>query len=198
MSHMDHALWKLEEATAGSLSLVKAAHYGLRLASKRVADLAVSAAAAPDPAPGGPADLADLAAALETGPDQLCDAVLLSLGDHFCAFLARALGLERRPALPPTPEAVEALAGTPDALVEVPFWFSLALALYAAALNGGPLDQRTLGALGEPDLEIPYPTGKVKLFRVGDRVTLAESHFQEIAEAYLAAARAIRQRLATS
>ena len=198
MSHMDHALWKLEEAAAGSLSLVKAAHYGLRLASKRVADLAVSAAAAPDPAPGGQADLADLAAALETGPDQLCDAVLLSLGDHFCAFLAQALGLERRPALPLTPEAVETLAGTPDALAEVPFWFSLALALYSAALNGGPLSQGTLDALGEPDLEIPYPTGKVKLFRAGDRVTLAESHFQEITESYLAAARAIRQRLATS
>lgn len=198
MSHIDHALWKLEEAAAGALSLVKAAHYGLRLASKRVTDLTVAAAAAPGAAPGGKADLEELAVALETGPDQLCDAVLLSLGDHFCAFLTQALGLEQRPALPATPEAVETLAGTPDALAEVPFWFPLALALYTAALNGGLLEQHTLHALGEPDLEIPYPTGKVKLFRVGDRVTLAESHYQEIAESYLAAARAIRQRLATS
>ena len=93
---------------------------------------------------------------------------------------------------------MEALAGTPDALAEVPFWFPLALALYSAALNGGPLEQRTLDALGDPDLEIPYPTGKVKLFRAGDRVTLAESHFLQVTESYLAAARAIRQRLATS
>jgi hypothetical protein len=198
MSHMDRALWKLEEAAAGSLSLVKAAHYGLRLATKRVGDLAVKAAEGSSQPPGGQGDLEDLAAALEMGPALLCDTVLLSLGDHFCAYLARALGLGERPALPPTPEAVEALAGTPDALVGVPFWFPLALALYAAALNGGLLEQRTLDTLGETDLEIPYPTGKVKLFRAGDRVTLAESHFQEIAESYLAAARAIRQRLATS
>lgn len=195
MSHLDRALWKLEEVTAGVLALVTAAHYGLRLAGKRASDLAVNAAASPTPLPQ---PTADLAAALETAPDQLCDAILLALGDHFCAFLSQALGLERRPTLPLTPEAVEHLAGTPGALTEVPFWFALALALYAAALNGGPLEASLLETLGDTSLEIPYPTGKVKLFRAGDRVTLAEAHFQEITEAYLTAARAIRHRLATA
>ncbi len=191
----EQALWAFEEAVDGVLSLVRGASYGLRLATRRVADL-VSRPTAPPGAAG--AGLEGLREALEEAPDRLSDLAVLALGDHFRAFLARALDLEVPPPLPETPEGVEELAGTPGALARSPFWVPLLLQLYRVALRGGALDRRAVEALGGGSIEIRYPEGKVKVFSEGDRLALTESHLEEAGRALVEAARAIRLRLLTA
>ncbi|MBI5015942.1 MAG: hypothetical protein HZB55_10680 [Deltaproteobacteria bacterium] len=191
---LEQALWALEEALEGVVSFVRASSYGLRLAAKRLGDLE-SASAGPPPAA---AEMARLAEAVEQAEDHLSDVTVLALGDHFRAFLARALEL---PTLPPLPSAVadlEALPGTPGALAKVSLWVPLLLQLYRVALRGGRLDRRALEALGISQLELPFPGGKVKMFRQGDHVALSERQLEEAAHALLDAARAIRLRLETA
>ncbi|GAB4258165.1 MULTISPECIES: hypothetical protein [Deferrisoma] len=194
-SDVERALWAFEEAVEGVLGFVRAAEYGLRLATKRVADLVNNPAASA--AQLGP-ELAAVRGALEAAPDRLTDVAVLALGDHFRAFLARALGLRELPPLPETTAGVETLAGTPGALAKAPPWVPLFLQLYRAALRGGPLDRRALEALGESTLELRYPGGKVKLVTAGDRVTLTEGQFEDLARALVEAARAIELRLLTA
>ena len=192
-SDIDHALWALEEEVERVVLFVKGSAYGLRLAAKRVADVASGGA----PAPSSP-EMARLAEALAEGEDRLSDVTLLALGDHFRAFLARALGLPSLPPLPADVAEMEALPGTPGALGKASFWVPLALQLYRVILRGGKLDRRALDALGTDELEIAYPGGKVKLFREGDRVGLSERQLEEVAHALVEAGRAIRFRLLTS
>ena len=187
---LEEALRAFEEATEEVLLFVKAAAYGLRLAVQRVGGLGAGSRAS--------AEMERLILALERGEDYLSDVVVLALGDHFRAFLARALELPHPPPLPETPEDVETLAGAPGALREVPFWFPLLLQLYRISLGGGQLDERALESLGLTDLEIVFPGGKVKLFREGDRVALSEGHLDQTAEAVLDAARTICSRLLAS
>ena len=194
-SDAEQALWALEEAVDGVLSFVRSASYGLRLATRRVADLAHRPGASP--AAAGP-EIEGLREALQEAPERLSDLAVLALGDHFRAFLARALSLEVPPPLPGTPEGVEELAGTPGALARCPFWVPLLLQLYRVVLRGGGLDRRAVEALGGGSIEIRYPGGKVKLFTEGDRVELAESHLEEAGRALVEAARAIHLRLLTA
>jgi len=194
----ERALWALEEALEGVVALVRGAGYGLRLAAKRVGDLGASPG--PQPTSKGPTgeEFERLVEALEFGEDRLSDVAVLAMGDHFRVFLARALELDQLPPLPPTPQAAEQLCGTPGALSPLPFWFPLALQLYRAALQGGRLDRSSLEALGVGQIELPYPGGKVKMHREGDRVTLTEHQTQEVAESLVEAGRAIRLRLLTA
>lgn len=191
----DRALGALEEALEGVLSFVKAAAYGLRLATKKVGDLTTGAAAAPR---AGGEEMALLVEALQQGEDRLSDVAVLALGDHFRVYLARALELPQLPALPATPAALEEFAGVPGALAKLPAPFGLVLQLYRAALQGGRLDRAALDAAGLRELELTYPGGKVKMFREGDHVTLTEAQLREAAQALLEAARAIRLRLLTA
>lgn len=195
---VERALWALEEAVDGVLSYVKGASYGLRLATKRVGDLSRPATGLAEAKPQAAAELERLSEALEHGEDRLSDLAVLALGDHFRAFLARALELPELPPLPPTPADAEALCGTPGALGKVPFWVPLALQLYRAALRGGRLDRNALQALGLDDLEIAYPSGKVRLYREGDHVTLTEQQLAEVGQALVEAGRAIYLRLVTA
>lgn len=190
-SDADRALWSLEEAVEGVLSFVKAAAYGLRLASKRIGDLAAAGR-------GGSEEMETLAEALRHGEDRLSEVTVLALGDHFRAFLAAALELSEVPPLPATPRGVDELAGTPGALERTAFWFPLLLQLYGAALRGGPLDRAALEALGVKQIELVHSGGKVKMYREGDRVPLSEQHLHEAAEALLEAARAVRLRIITA
>jgi hypothetical protein len=194
----ERALWALEEALDGVVSLVRGAAYGLRLAAKRVGD--VSGSASPTPTGKGATgeEFQRLIEALEFGEDRLSDVAVLAMGDHFRVFVGRALELAEIPALPPTPRAVEQLCGVPDALSELPFWFPLVLQLYRAALQGGRLDRSCLEALGVGEIELPYPGGKVKMHREGDHVTLTEHQTEQVAESLLEAGRAIRLRLLTA
>jgi len=194
----ERALWAMEEALDGVVSLMRGAAYGLRLAAKRVGD--VSGSASPLPATKGATgeELERLIEALEFGEDRLSDVAVLAMGDHFRVFLARALELPETPPLPPTPQAVEQLCGTPGALSDLPFWFPLCLQLYRAALRGGRLDRGCLEALGLGEIELPYAGGKVKMHREGDHVTLTEHQAQEVAESLVEAGRAIRLRLLTA
>ncbi len=191
----ERALWAFEEAVEGVLAFVKAAEYGLRLATKRIADL-VNQPAAPAGQLGP--ELESIRSALAVAPDGLTDLAVLALGDHFRAFLARALGLEHLPALPDTPAGVEDLAGTPGALSRSPFWVTLLLQMYRAALRRGALDRRALEALGGSGFELRYPGGKIKLVTEGDRVTLTEGQIEEMARALVEAARAVHLRLLTA
>ncbi len=191
----EQALWAFEEAVDGVLSLVRSASYGLRLATRRVADLANRPEASP--AAAGP-EFEGLREALQEAPERLSDLAVLALGDHFRAFLARALDLEVPPPLPETPEAVEELAGTPGALARSPFWVPLLLQLYRVVLKGGGLDRRAVEVLGGGSIELRYPGGKVKMFTAGDRVELTESHLEEAGRAMVEAARAIHLRLLTA
>lgn len=189
---LDQALWALEEAVDGVTAFVKASAYGLRLAAKRLGDL--------ETAPTSPnaEEMARLAEAVEQAEDRLSDVALLALGDHLRAFLARVLDL---PAAPPLPEGVpelEALAGVPDALGRASPWLPLCLQLYRVALRGGVLDRRALEALGKRELELPYPGGKVKMFRQGDHVALGERQLEDAGRALVEAARAVRLRLETA
>ena len=191
----EQALWAFEEAVERVLRFVRGTSYGLRLATRRIGDLVSSPSASPGAA--GP-DLDEIRSALEEAPEHLTEFAALALGDHFRAFLARALSLEHLPPLPDTPEGVEELAGTPGALAESPFWVPLMLQLYRVALRGGVLDRRAVEALGGSRFELPYPGGKVKLFGPGDRVALTEGQIEEAAQAFLEAARAVRLRLITA
>lgn len=191
---LEQALWSLEEAVEGVASFVRASSYGLRLAAKRLGDLE-SASSGPPPAA---AEMTRLAEAVEQAEDHLSDVAVLALGDHFRAFLARALEL---PILPPLPAAIaelEALPGTPGALAKVSFWIPLLLQLYRVSLKGGLLDRKALETLGMGQIELPFPGGKVKMFRQGDHVTLTERQLEEAAHALVDAARAIRLRLETA
>jgi hypothetical protein len=194
----DRALGALEEALEGVLSFVKAAAYGLRLATKKVGDLTTGAAAAPGASRAGGEEMALLVEALQQGEDRLSDVAVLALGAHFRVYLARALELPQLPALPSTPAALEEFAGVPGALSKLPAPFGLVLQLYRAALQGGRLDRAALDAAGLRELELTYPGGKVKMFREGDHVTLTEAQLREAAQALLEAARAIRLRLLTA
>jgi hypothetical protein len=196
-SDVERAVSALEEAVGEVLSLLKAASYGLRLAVRRVGDVATTSPALSEATPQSAAEMERLVKALELGEDHLSDVTVLALGDHFRAFLARALDLPQLPPLPLVPAELEALAGTPGALAKTPFWFRLALQLYRAALQGGRIDRETLEALGLRELEIAYPGGKIKLYQEGSRVTLTEHQLEETAQAFLDAARAIRLRLLT-
>jgi hypothetical protein len=198
MSEVEGALWRLEEALAGVLGFAQATGYGLRLARKRIGDLTVSALEGKSGAAGGSEELTALKQAIEHSEDQLSDLLMLTFGDHFREFLARALALSQRPPLPVSPAELEELAGTPGAFADRPFWFTVGLLLSHAALNAGALDARILNEVHGADLEIPFPDGKVKLFHPGDRVTLVVPQFQSIADAYLGAALTIRRHLATS
>lgn len=191
-SDAERALWSLEERVEGVLSFVKSAAYGLRLATKRVGDLAASGGAPTSE------EMESLVEALRQGEDRLSEVTVLALGDHFRAFLASALQLREIPALPATPLDVEQLAGTPGALERIPFRFALLLQLYRAALRGGALDAAALGALGVAHVEIAHAGGKVTMHREGDAVTLSERELYEGAEVLLEAARAIRLRLITA
>jgi hypothetical protein len=191
----ERALWALEEAVEGVLALVKGASYGLRLAVKRVGDVAKASPNLSEATPSSAAEMEKLVQALTGAEDHLSDVTILALGDHFRAFLARALDLPDLPPLPPTPRDVEALTGTPGALEKISFWFPLSLQLYRVALRGGKLDRGAMQALGRTDLEIAYPGGKVKLYREGSHVTLTEHQIEEAAQAYVAASRAIHRRL---
>jgi hypothetical protein len=194
VTDLEQALWALEEALEGVATFVQASSYGLRLAAKRLGDLE-SASAGPPPAAGEMARLAD---AVGQADDYLTDVTVLTLGDHFRAFLARALEL---PTLPPLPEAIadlEDLAGTPGALAKASFWVPLVLQLYRVALRGGLLDRKALETLGTRQLELQFPGGKVKMFRHGDHVALSERQLEEAAHALVDAARAIRLRLETA
>lgn len=190
---VEQALWAFEEEVDALVGFVKAASYGLRLAAKRVGDLTT---------PAGPGtqspELVRLAEVLEPSEDRLSDVVVLALGDYFRAFLARALQLPSPPPLPTNVADLEHLPGTPGALSKVSHWVPLLLQLYRVVLRGGTLDRAALTALGRQDLEIPFPGGKVKLFRPGDHVTLGERHLEEAAHALLEAARAIQLRLLTA
>ncbi|NTU59557.1 MAG: hypothetical protein HGA98_00685 [Deltaproteobacteria bacterium] len=192
-SDVEQALWAFEEAIEGLTGFIRAGAYGLRLAVKRVGDVT---------APAGPSaqspEMLRLAEALESAEDRFSDVVILALGDHLRAFLARALHLPAPPPLPETLAELEHLPGTPGALAKVSHWVPLVLQLYRVVLRGGALDRAALAALGRDDLEIPYPGGKVKLFRPGDHVTLGERHLEEAAHALLEAARAIQLRLLTA
>ena len=192
-SDVEQALWAFEEAVEGLTGFIRAGAYGLRLAAKRVGDLSV---------PVGPAtqspELVRLADALESAEDRLTDVVVLALGDHFRAFLSRALQLGEVPPLPGSLSELEEIPGTPSALSKVSPWVPLVLQLYRVVLRGGALDRLALQTLGKNDLEIPYPGGKVKLFRPGDHVTLGERHLEEAAHAMVEAARAIQLRLLTA
>ncbi len=192
-SDVEQALWALENAVEGVVGFVKAADYGLRLAAKRIGDLA---AGGDRPVPAGGLD--DLRDALAGAPQRLSEVGVLALGDHFRAFLARALGLAEPPPLPDTPDGVEQLAGTPGAARGDRFWFPLFLALYRAALGGGRLDRAAMAALGTDDLELRYPSGKVKLHWAGDAVVLEEVHFRQAGEAVLEVARSIHRHLRTA
>lgn len=191
-SDADRALWSLEETVEGVLSFVKAAAYGLRLATKRIGDLAAGGHGA------GSEEMETLVEALRTGDDHLSEVAVLALGDHFRAFLAAALELPQAPPLPSTPREIEELAGTPGALERIPFWFPLLLQLYRAALRGGPLDRAALDAMGVAHVELAHPGGKVKMYREGDRVPLSEHQIHEAAETLLEAARAVRLRIITA
>lgn len=191
---LEQALWALEEALEGTASFVRASSYGLRLAAKRLGDLESSSAGPPPAA----AEMTRLADAVEQAEDHLSDVAVLAFGDHFRAFLARALELPTLPSLPLSVTELEALAGTPGALARVSFWVSLLLQLYRVALRGGALDRRALETLGTSQLELPFPGGKVKMFRQGDHVTLSERQLEEAAHALVDAARAIRLRLETA
>lgn len=192
-SDVEQALWAFEEAVDGLTGFIRAGAYGLRLAAKRVGDLAT---------PAGPGtqspEMVRLAEALENSEDRFSDVVVLALGDHFRAFLARALQLGALPPLPGSIADLEEIPGTPGALTKVSPWVPLLLQLYRVVLRGGALDRLALQVLGRDDLEIPYPGGKVKLFRPGDHVTLGERHLEEAAHALLEAARAIQLRLLTA
>ncbi len=192
-SDVEQALWALENAVEGVVGFVKAADYGLRLAAKRIGDLS---AGGDRPTPSGGLD--DLRDAVAGAPQRLSEVGVLALGDHFRAFLARALGLAEVPPLPPTPADVERLAGTPGATRSDGIWFPLLLALYRTALGGGRLDRAALASMGVPDLELRYPSGKVKLHSAGDAVVLEEGHFREAGEAVLEAARSIHRHLRTA
>ncbi len=194
----ERALGALEEALEGVLSFVKAAAYGLRLATKKVGDLASGASGLPTARGPGGDELGLLVEALQQGEDRLSDVAILAMGDHFRVFLARALELPQLPSLPATPAAVEEFSGAPGALTKLPSAFGLLLQLYRAALQGGRLDRAALDAAGLRELELSYPGGKVKMFREGDHVTLTEQQLREAADALLAAARAIRLRLLTA
>ncbi len=195
-SDAERAVWALEQAVEGLLSFVKGVSYGLRLASKRVGDLTTSGA--PPPRPQAQEELERLASSLQRGEDHLSDVLVLALGDHFRAFLARALSLPELPGLPDTPAGVEALAGTPGALEATPGTFALLLALYPATLRRGRLDARALRALGRDRLELPGAGGKVRMFIEGDHVTLTEGQLEDLARAVLEAARGIRLKLHTA
>lgn len=190
MPDVEQARWALEEAVTRVLSFVKGASYGLRLAEKRLGEMSGRS-----PLPG---EMDLLVTSLESAPDDLSDLVILGLGDHFRTFLARALELPAPPNLPPTVAEVEALAGVPGALARAPFSVSLLLLLYRAALRDGRLDRLVLDAVGKKELEIVYPGGKVKLFRLGDRVALTEPLLNEMGTALLEAARAIELRIITA
>lgn len=196
----ERALWALEEAVEGVLSFVRGSAYGLRLASKRLGDLTTSGAslAGAGARPHTPDELQRLVASLQQGEDRLSDLTVLALGDHFRAFLARALQFPQLPALPADPDGVELLAGTPGALARVPAWFSLMLQLYRVTLKGGRLDRTALQGLGRDPLELPYAGGKMKMFTEGDHVVLSEQMLEEVGQAVLEAAKGIRLRLQTA
>jgi hypothetical protein len=193
VTEVEQALWAFEEQVEGIVGFVKAAGYGLRLAAKRVGDLT-----APLGPGGSNPELIRLAEILEPSEDRLSDFVVLALGDHFRAFLARALQLPVPPPLPTDVAELEEIPGTPGALHKASHWVPLLLQLYRVILRGGALDRSALDALGRSEIEIPYPGGKVKLFRSGDHVTLDERHLEEAAHAMLEAARAIKLRILTA
>jgi hypothetical protein len=197
-SRAEEALWALEEAVEGVHSFVKGTAYGLRLAAKRVGDVAGTAPSRPPGRAPAQPELRELAEALEHAEDRLSDLVILALGDHFRAFLARALQLAALPDLPASPPAIEELAGTPGALGQAPDWVALLLQLYRVVLKGGALDREALRVLGKTDLELAFPGGKMKLFRPGDHVALTEQQLREIGQALIETARAIHLRLATA
>lgn len=196
-SDAERALWAFDEAVQEVRSFVRGASYGLRLAVSRIGGLKSSSPGLGE-AVARVDEMERLLESLSRGEDHLSDAAILALGDHFRAFLARALHLESLPALPGTRPGVENISGTPHALDRVPFWFSLALQLYRAALQGGRLDRAALDALGGTDVELAYPGGKRKLFREGDRITLTEGQLDQVADAYLEAAKAIKLKLLTA
>ncbi|MDW7712194.1 MAG: hypothetical protein SCH98_17140 [Deferrisomatales bacterium] len=194
----ERAVGALEEALEGLVAFVRAAAYGLRLATKKVGDLTHGGASLPAGRGSGRDELELLVEALQQGEDRLSDVTVLAMGDHFRVFLARALELPHLPPLPATPAAVEELAGAPGALAKMPAAFGLLLQLHRAALQGGRLDRAALDAAGLRELELSYPGGKVKMFREGDHVTLTEQQLRAAADALLEAAKAIRLRLLTA
>ncbi|MBI5443427.1 MAG: hypothetical protein HY900_19710 [Deltaproteobacteria bacterium] len=196
-SDVEQALWAFEEAVDGLLSFVKASSYGVRLATRRVTE---SAGAVPrrGSAASGPSEMEALIESLEHADDRLSDVFFLALGDYLRAFLARALQLPALPNLPGSPSGVEDLAGTPGALSKAPPWVGLLLQLYRVTLKGGALDREALQVLGKTELELPFPGGKVKLFRAGDRITLTEHQMEEAGRALAEAARAVYLRLVTA
>ncbi len=197
-SDLDQAVWAFEEAVESLVLFVKGASYGLRLASKKLGDLASSGPSKLGSAPGTQAEMEALLEALGHGEDRLSDVVVLALGDHLRAFLARALELPSLPHLPGTPVEVEVLAGTPNALLKSSPLFALLLQLYRVSLKGGALDREAMEALGKREIELSYPGGKVKLFRAGDRVTLSEQQLEAMGKAAVEAARAVYLRLMTA
>ncbi len=199
MTHpADHALWTFEERTQELLAFVKAAGYGLRLAVRRVGELTSVGGTLPGPKGGAGSGMRELSEALASAEDRLSDLLVLALGDHFRAFLARALALAELPALPATAAELEELAGAPGVLRGLGPWVPRGLQLYRVALRGGGLDRATLEALGSDSLELVYPGGKVRMYREGDHVCLAETQVAELAEAFVEAAKALRRRLQTS
>ena len=193
-SEVEQALWEFEEAVAGVLAFVKSSAYGLRLATKRIGDLTMG----PGDRPQNPGELEELRVALENAPDRLSDVTVLALGGHLRAFLAHALALPELPPLPDSADGVESLAGTPGAAARAGFWFALLLQLHRLVLQGGRLDRRAMQVLGVDDLELRYPSGKVKLHAAGDTVTLTEGQLHEVAQAVLEAARSVHRHLRTA
>ena len=189
----EQAQYRLEEGVEKVLAMVRGAQYGLRLAAKRVGDLNSSGGSLH--ALHGAAEMESLMESLEQADENLSDAAVLALGDHFREFLRGALDLETRPELPGSVEAVETLAGTPGALAKLAPEFALLLQLYRVALEAGVLDRKALDALGGGDLELVYAGGKVKLFQAGDRVALSEEILRDAGRAVAEAGRAIRRKL---
>lgn len=188
----EQAQYRLEEGVAKVMALMRGALYGLRVAAKRVGDLASSGGSIH--AIHGKQDMESLIEALEQADENLSDAAVLALGDHFREFLRGALGLEERPPLPGTVKGVETLAGTPGALGKIDREFAILLQLYRVALEGGVLDRTAMDALGG-GLELVYAGGKVKMFQTGDRVALGEEILRDAGIAVEEAGRAIRRKL---
>lgn len=191
----ERALWRLERSLGRVRSLAWGAAYGLRVASKRIGDLAAKDAGFTTVSAKSAEELQRLADALAEGEECLTEAVVLAMAEHFREYLRGVLGMEHALGLPATPAEAEALAGTPGALKDAPFLFSLFLALAGASARDGQLDREAMRALGRDEMELAYPGGKMKLFREGDRVALTEKQVDEMAEAILWAARSVKARL---
>jgi hypothetical protein len=196
-SDLEQAVSAFEEAVDGLSSLAAAAAYALRLAANRVADVTGAASRREAGAPS-PSELERLIDSLGRADERFSDVVVLALGDHFRAFLARALQLGTLPPLPASPRDLEELAGTPGTLARCSPWLPLLLQLYRVALKGGALDREVFQVFGKAELEVPFRDGKVRLFQVGDRVTLGDRQIEQAGRALIEAARSIQLALLTA